>query len=277
VNTWGTAGAPGPRWPRWLRAHIGLRSGRAKSLPYPVEVRQRDYAAELVPSGGGTEAFDTPEALAINRARLEHLASLELTIERKRVLDVGCGVGHLAQFFVGRGCQVTCVDGRPQNVESLRSRYPRLEAHVLNVETEPLSRLGTFPVVFSYGLVYHLENPLAGLRNMASACKDLLLLETMVCDHVLPLLFLVDETKTVNQALGGLGNRPTPSYVVWALNRIGFPHVYAPTHPPAHPDFQVCWRNSLSVTQDGHSLRCIFVGSRRPLLNSRLRCLIRGG
>jgi len=40
--------------------------------------------------------FDAPEALAINGARMSHLESLGLPLAGKRVLDAGCGVGHLA-------------------------------------------------------------------------------------------------------------------------------------------------------------------------------------
>lgn len=51
------------------------------SRPYPVTVRHRDLAGEPVPQGGGLEVFDTEAALEINRARLDHLASLELPLE----------------------------------------------------------------------------------------------------------------------------------------------------------------------------------------------------
>jgi len=111
-------------------------------------------------------------------------------------------------------------------VDSLRARYPGLEASVANVESD-LAQFGKFDIVFSYGLLYHLENPIAALRNMAGVCKDLLLLETIVCDHDQPILLLDDETKTYSQALQGIGSRPSPSFVVMALDRLGFPFVYA--------------------------------------------------
>lgn len=242
--------------------------------PYPVSVRHRDLDGEPVPPGGGIEVFDTPAALEINRARLGHLASLELPLTRRSVLDVGCGPGHLAQFFVERDCSVVCVDGREENVTDLRSRYPGLTARVLNVETEPLAPLGAFDVVFCYGLLYHLENPLAGLRNMGSVCRDLLLLESLVCDHAEPVNVLADEPRVSNQALGQLGTRPSPAYVAMALDRIGFPHVYAPRTPPDHPDFRFEWRNDLSISRGPHNIRCIFVASRREISNPRLAPLV---
>src|SRR5580700_8796674 len=129
------------------------------------------------PSGGGGHAvFDSEDAVAINAARMAHLDSLHLPLFGRSVLDVGCGVGHLARYFVERNCRITCVDGRPENIAILQSRYPTLTAHVANVEHDSLAALGEFDVVFSYGLLYHLENPVAGLRNMAQVSKNLLLL-----------------------------------------------------------------------------------------------------
>jgi len=228
-------------------------------------VTRRELESEPRFEHGGLETFDTPAAHEINRARMEHLGSLGLDLAGKKVLDVGCGVGHLAQFFVKLGCQVTSVDARDSNIASLRSRYPGLEAHVLNVETESLSRLGRFDVVFCYGLLYHLENPLGALRNMEAVCDELLLLETIVCDHGEPVLLLSDESVVFNQALIGLGCRPSPSYVVMALNRSGFRYVYAPRQPPEHPEFRFEWRNDLAWLRDGLNMRCVFLGSRRAL------------
>jgi SAM-dependent methyltransferase len=246
----------------------------AGSRPYPVFIKHRDIQAEALPQGGGVECFDTPQALEINRARLAHLESLELPLAGKRVLDVGCGVGHLAQYFVQRDCDVVCVDGREENIVSLRARYPGLEGHVADVQTDSLARFGKFDIVFCYGLLYHLANPLAGLRNLASVCQELLLLETLVCDHSQPVLYLVDEPKTYNQALDFLACRLSPSYVTMAVNRVGFPFVYAPEQPPEYPDFRFEWRDSLDYARDGHPIRCIFIGSRVELSNPRLRPLL---
>jgi len=223
-----------------------------------------------IPPGDGPETFDQPEAIEINHARMTHLASLGLPLAGKRVLDVGCGVGHLAQFFVNRSCEVVCVDARPENIARLRQLYPDLEAHVANVETEPLLRFGTFDIVFSYGLLYHLESPLAALRNIVPVCHEMLLLETMVCDHTLPILRIEDETKTFSQALRGIGCRPSPSYLMLVLNRVGFEFVYAPKTRPEHRDFKFQWRSNLDSWRNNHPLRCIFIASKTKLQNPNL-------
>ena len=245
-----------------------------EALPYPVQVRRRVFEDERVRKRGGLEVFDTPAALALNDARMTHLESLGLSLSGKRVLDVGAGVGHLAVRLEKMGCTVVCVEGRPENVESLRIRYPQFEAQVANVEAEPLARFGRFDAVFSYGLLYHLENPLQSLRNMAAAGSELLLLETIICDHDLPIVRIDDESKDVNQALAGIACRPSPHYVVLGLSRVGFPYVYAPVTPPAHEDFRFEWKNNLDCARDGHNLRCMFVASRKELHNPKLVSLL---
>lgn len=246
---------------------------RNSNPPYPIS-----GIPDVPPTGGGgISVFDSPGALAINQARMAHLDSLQLPLAGKRVLDAGCGVGHLARFFVDRGCQVTCVDARQENVDSLRSRYPDLDAHTVNVEADSLISLGRFDIVFCYGLLYHLENPVAALRNFEQVCDGILLLETVVSDHVEPVLRLIDEpAETPNQALGGLAGRPSPAFVAMALTRVGYRYVYAPKLPPDHPDFQFAWGNNLEFSRDGHLLRCIFVGSHQPLDNSALSLLLEG-
>ncbi len=252
------------------RATLGGESAAA-----PIVIESRDVADEGSPLGGGIETFDTPEAGAINRARLAHLDSLGLPLSSKRVLDVGCGVGHHGAFYAERGCSVLCVDAREENIRALRRRYPQLEAHVADVETDDLSRLGNFDIVHCYGLLYHLENPLAALRNIAAVCQGILLLETIVCDHPMALLRIEDETLSSNQALGGLGCRPSPGFVAMALNRVGFPFVYAPRRAPDHEDFAFERRGNLDTRRDGHNLRCVFLGSKAALSLDGLEPLVR--
>jgi SAM-dependent methyltransferase len=241
---------------------------------YPALVVQRSFESEPVPAGGGVEQFDTPAARAINRARLDHLASLDLDLQGKRVLDVGAGVGHLAQFFVQRGCTVVCIEGRPENVARLRELYPGLEAHVCDVDNDPFDPFGEFDVVFAYGLLYHLEDPVRVLRKLATVCTDVLVLETMICDHSQPILLLDDETRSLNQALRGIGSRPSPSFVAMALNRVGFPFVYGARIVPDYEDYRFIWQDDLAWFRDGHPLRCVFVASRRPLSEEHLVSLI---
>jgi SAM-dependent methyltransferase len=232
---------------------------------YPVRVQPRQVANESVPPLGDTVVFNNEAAAAINVARMDFITSLDLPLSGRRVLDVGCGVGHFAHFYSGLGATVVGIDGRADNIDEMRRRYPEVEGRVGDLQSMNLEDLGRFDLVHAFGLLYHLDSPVAALRRMEAVCGDLLLLETMVCDSPLPLMMLADETMAVNQALAGVGCRPTPSFVVLALNRVGFPFVYGASTPPRHPDFDFEWRGGLDVGRDGHNLRCVFVASRRRL------------
>jgi 2-polyprenyl-3-methyl-5-hydroxy-6-metoxy-1,4-benzoquinol methylase len=240
----------------------------------PLNTSPRAASWDARPAGSGLECFDTAEANALNRARIEHLDALDLQWHGKRVLDVGCGVGHLAAALRDRGCEVVAVDGRDENIERLRVVHPEIESVVLNVEQDSLEHLGRFDIVLCYGLLYHLENPLAALRNLASVCDDTLLVETIICDRRDPVLVLQDETLASNQALQGLGCRPSPSYVAMALSRVGFPFVHAPRTPPDHPDFRIYWTNNGDWQRNGHPLRAVFVGARTEMAAGSMTPLV---
>lgn len=245
---------------------------RIETPPYPVDIDHREVSHEL--KGAGLTVFDDDSALAINRARLDFLERLELPLQGKRVLDAGCGVGHHTAFYSGRGCSVVGIDGRPENIETMKRLYPTVEAIVGDVQAVDLESLGAFDVVHCFGLLYHLDSPVAALRRLTAVCREYLLLETMVCDAKSPVMVLADESDSANQALSGVGCRPSPSFVAMTLDRLGFRHVYGTTDPPRHPDFMFEWRDSLDVRRDGNNLRCMFVASRAPIADASLVELI---
>ena len=71
------------------------------------------------------------------------------------------------------------------------------------------------------------------------------------------------------------GLRPSPSFVAMALNRVGFPFVYAPRRAPDHEDFAFERRGNLDTRRDGHNLRCVFLGSKAALSLDGLEPLVR--
>ena len=241
--------------------------------PYPVNIEHRDMGAEAAVAEG-QHVFNDELARAINAARLEFLAALDLPLAGKRVLDAGCGVGHHSAFYTERGCHVVGIDGRADNIEMMKRLYPAVEGYVGDLQEMPLQRLGMFDVVHCFGLLYHLDSPVSALRRLAAVCGGLLIIETMVCDSAAPAMVLVDENASVNQALAGLGCRPSPGFITMALNRIGFPYVYGTDTRPNFPDFEFDWQNNLDVTRNGRNLRCIFLASRTPIERGALTNLV---
>jgi SAM-dependent methyltransferase len=214
---------------------------------------------------GEAPLFDQPFYEAITRARLDHLEKLGLPVDGKSVIDVGCGTGRLSEHFAQRGCEVTCVDGRAENIEQLRASYPGRTAAVVDVESDALLEQGSFQVVFCYGLLYHLAEPWGFLQRAGKLAGELLLLETCVADAEEPMLSLVRDPDDPTMALRAVGSRPSAAYIAAALASAGFPCIYHPRSEPDHPDFRWERRGDRAVFRDGHALRQVFVASREPL------------
>jgi len=217
--------------------------------------------------------FDWPFYQAITEARLAHLERMDLPVAGKSVIDVGSGIGRLSEFFVERGCDVFCVDGRSENIEELRRLYPDRRAAVVDLESDDLLAHGRFDVVFCYGVLYHLADPFSFIRRAAGICRELMIVETCITDAEEPLVILVRDPDDPTMALGSLASRPSPAYVTSALSAAGFEHVYSPTFLPEHEDFGYRRLNDLSYLRDGRALRDVFVASRSELRLPVLRQL----
>jgi SAM-dependent methyltransferase len=257
----------------WLVVRNVADGGVASTIRiHSIKTYLASGAADRKAARSRLDVFDSPDALAINRARLEHLAELNLPIGGKSVLDVGCGVGHLSRFFGERDCHVMCVDARPENLARLQSLYPGTRTQVANVEVYPLAGIGKFDIVFCYGLIYHSENPIAALRNMAACCQELLLIETVIVDHPRPILELAEESPAINNlAITGFGCRPSQAFMTNALIGVGFSFVYTTTTQPDFPDFHFQSTGDGQWQRQGHLLRRVFVASRNKLDNP---CLV---
>jgi ubiquinone/menaquinone biosynthesis C-methylase UbiE len=95
-----------------------------------------------------------------------------------RVLDVGCGPGHLARLFAQRGCCVTGVD-RGRRLLHLARRWSghTSEGNARSIEFHraPAERLpfpdNTFDLVTATTVVYFVAEPAAVLREMVRVTR----------------------------------------------------------------------------------------------------------
>ena len=150
----------------------------------------------------GTTTFDMPEALRINKARIDFLKTLLNDIGKKEklitALDAGCGVGFFSQFLKDSGFKVTAFDGRAENIAEAQKRGPGIDFKLFNIEDPSLASLGKFDIVLCCGLLYHLENPFLAIRNLASLTGKVLLIETVVAPYKNPSAFLYEEDEESN-------------------------------------------------------------------------------
>lgn len=210
------------------------------------------------------EVFLYPGAVAINQARQEHLASLDLDINNHSVLEVGAGIGLHTQFFLDRGCDVLITDGAAANVEEIHRRLPGRRAQVLDVElAQDLRHLGHFDIVYCYGLLYHVGDPRAVLHRL-SQVADRIFLELICNRDTAESLVLTKDPTSLNQSTTGGACRPSREWILARLREF-WGHGYITATQPDNPEFPEDW----SLPTTGNT-RAVFVGSRREISNPQL-------
>jgi len=203
-----------------------------------------------------------------NQRRQEHLATLELPIAGRSVLEVGAGIGDHTSFFRDRGCAVTATDARPELLELLAARHPGVATVPWNLEAPAPAGLARHDVVYAYGILYHTANPAQVLERLAALCGEVLLLETCLSQGAEAECPIVDEIAAdPTQAVSGRGCRPTRAWVLRELAR-HFPHAYMSRTQPWHEEFPVDWTRDAPAPAG--LVRGVFVASRAPLDERRL-------
>jgi SAM-dependent methyltransferase len=77
---------------------------------------------------------------------------------KRRLLDVGAADGYLAQLFIERGFEVTCVEGNPILAARAREKCASVLVSDLNHEVPSIS--GPYDVVVYGDILEHLQDPL---------------------------------------------------------------------------------------------------------------------
>jgi 2-polyprenyl-3-methyl-5-hydroxy-6-metoxy-1,4-benzoquinol methylase len=90
-----------------------------------------------------------------------------------RVLDVGCGNGYWAGWFVEHGAQVVGLDPSPSGIRVARESVPTARFEEAIVSTDTLSQLSEqpFDLVVSFEVVEHVYSPKTWALGCFSALK----------------------------------------------------------------------------------------------------------
>jgi SAM-dependent methyltransferase len=203
-----------------------------------------EYSFHLCRSGAKVSSidvlpFDAPSAVEFVRARVEFirsfLASIQGQLSLQSALDVGCGVGYFSGFLRELGLEVVGIDGRNENVEEAKRRFPDIRFFACVAETLPVSQIACADLVLCVGLLYHLENPFRAIRNLHAWTRNLLIVEGMCIPGTTAVMELLDERTLQDQGLNYVAFYPTEASLVKMLYRSGFPFVYRFLRLPAHP------------------------------------------
>jgi ubiquinone/menaquinone biosynthesis C-methylase UbiE len=112
------------------------------------------------------------------------MADLGGVVAGQAVVDVGCGPGALLAELVGRvgAGNVAAVDPSAPFVEAARTRHPGVDVRLASAEALPFSD-GAFDVAIAQLVVHFMDDPIAGLRQMARVTKPRGVVAACVWDH----------------------------------------------------------------------------------------------
>jgi len=213
--------------------------------------------------------FDETHYERINAPRVETLqellSELMLTSNLRTAIDVGCGLGYFSQVMAVNGLQVTAVDGRQENVDEARKRYPEIPFFCFDVQDASVKSLGKFDFVLCFGLLYHLENPLMAIRHLQAMTARIMVAESVIYPGDEPIMALVDEQSYVDQGLNHIAFYPTEACLIKMMYRAGYPFVFKLAHQPSHPDYKAGSRL--------RRVRTILAASREPIRSMLLQTI----
>jgi trans-aconitate methyltransferase len=88
----------------------------------------------------------------------------------ERILDVGCGTGHLTAKIAANGAQVTGVDQSPEMIQEARAAYPALRFEVMDARQLTLSE--KFDAVFSNATLHWIKEPHRAVESIARVLRS---------------------------------------------------------------------------------------------------------
>ena len=115
------------------------------------------------------EALNSSHTVLLPKAK-EILKSFNLPDEKKRIFEVGCGNGSIANELTKLGWDVTGIDPSEQGIAQAQQAFPNLKLAYGSAYDDLPRQYGTFPVVQSLEVVEHVYDP----RRYARTIYDLL-------------------------------------------------------------------------------------------------------
>ncbi|RIJ23769.1 hypothetical protein D1224_05775 [Henriciella barbarensis] len=191
-----------------------------------------------------TALFDVDNYIAINEARwaiadkvLKALRSSGMTLET--AYDFGAGPGWFAKRLNHSDLNVMALEGRQEVAEVGRRRAPGCDFSVFDFDNCATSdALAPRDFALSFGILYHLENPLRALRMMGAMAGKAMLLETMIVPDGDFIGRVARENPNATQGIQPLAmilSRAALERGMWAA---GFSNVYECKLPVEHDDFR---------------------------------------
>ncbi len=135
-----------------------------------------DNATSIFGSTGWWDAKGEHALLhVINPVRVAYIRQCVGDIEGKRVADIGCGGGILAEQLVQGGAQVTAIDPQPEVIEAARNHAQDkslpIDYRVCDSNELAAQEPTAFDLVVCMEMLEHVSNPAAEITAMAKLLR----------------------------------------------------------------------------------------------------------
>jgi hypothetical protein len=129
------------------------------------------------------------------------------------MVEFGCGHGDNGAEFEKLGATVTYYEGRQQNINEAKLKYPTREIQLLNQSLD-WDIKDNWDIAIHWGLLYHIDNWKEDLEKVFK-CADIIFLESEVCDSDDKNFEIkVEENSNwYDQSLTNIGSRPSPAMI----------------------------------------------------------------
>lgn len=202
-------------------------------------------------------SFFNTNATEINIARIKYFDILGFDLSGKSVLEVGCGArGDFTKMLLDNGCHVTSQDARVQNLTSLKNKFGDTIQYAAYDLNKPDVIHHKYDFILCFGLLYHLDRPDIGIRNMSLNGRSLLISSIVDPAHGIGLRLEREDVNNFNQSFTGRGCRPTRHWIMNELNKY-YKHVFISLKQPNNKEFPIDWRN-LTYSPEKVNTRAVF-------------------
>ena len=125
----------------------------------------------------------------------------------KKILDLGCGNGEIANIFSNLGSNVLAVDARQENINIVNKKFPKIKTLKVDLDEYFPFLDQQFDLILSLGLICHLSNYYKHIEDIFQLSSENIIIETEVldCDDIS--IIGVDEDRSVSDlSFNGLGS-----------------------------------------------------------------------